>query len=244
MDIESAAAIAAGVSDPAPLSGRCPVILKTDMTHLANKGENRARILAGLFDAVCENVQVLVKPRLSPPDVVLLGGVQRASRVRDHFKRFLEAHEMRLSELPGDDALFVEALGCALVAAERRVSLPPLDRLIAPPPPAHLEKLPPLAASLQRVRRLKAHAPTVSEAAQAQARNVIVGFDIGSTGSKTVVLDAETGTSLWEDYLRTSGDPVGAAQTLMRQFAEGPAGKHRVVALVPPAAAARSSARS
>ena len=34
------------------------------MTHLANKGEDRARILAGLFDAVCENVQVLVKPRV------------------------------------------------------------------------------------------------------------------------------------------------------------------------------------
>ena len=26
------------VEDAAPLSGRCPVILKTDMTHLANKG--------------------------------------------------------------------------------------------------------------------------------------------------------------------------------------------------------------
>lgn len=34
------------VSDPCSLSGRCPVILKTDMTHLANKGEDRTRILA------------------------------------------------------------------------------------------------------------------------------------------------------------------------------------------------------
>ena len=43
--------------EAAPLSGRCPVILKTDMTHLANRGEDRARILAGLFDAICENVR-------------------------------------------------------------------------------------------------------------------------------------------------------------------------------------------
>jgi hypothetical protein len=49
--------------EAAPLSGRCPVILKTDMTHLANKGEGRARILAGLYDAVCENVQVLLPSR-------------------------------------------------------------------------------------------------------------------------------------------------------------------------------------
>ena len=59
--------------DPAPLSGRCPVILKTDMTHLANKGEDRGRILAGLFDAVCENVLVLLKPGLSPGRVLLAG---------------------------------------------------------------------------------------------------------------------------------------------------------------------------
>ena len=32
----------------APLSGRCPVILKTDLTHLANAGVPRAAILAGL----------------------------------------------------------------------------------------------------------------------------------------------------------------------------------------------------
>ncbi len=66
LSIEEASALCADVADPAPLSGRCPVILKTDMTHLANKGEGRARILAGLYDAVCENVQVLIKPGVSP----------------------------------------------------------------------------------------------------------------------------------------------------------------------------------
>ena len=65
---EEADAIACG-AEAAPLSGRCPVILKTDMTHLANKGEGKDRILAGLLDAICENVEVLVKPRLSPPRV-------------------------------------------------------------------------------------------------------------------------------------------------------------------------------
>ena len=62
LTVEEASTLCADVPDPAPLSGRCPVILKTDMTHLANKGEERARILAGLFDAVCENIFVLIKP--------------------------------------------------------------------------------------------------------------------------------------------------------------------------------------
>ena len=49
-------------------------------------------------------------------------------------------------------------------------------------------------------------------------RQLILGLDIGSTGSKAVALDAETQETIWEGYRRTSGDPVGAAQALLRQF--------------------------
>ena len=81
LTVDEAGMLCADVADPMPLSGRCPVILKTDMTHLANKGEDRARILAGLFDAVCENVFVLIKPGVSPNRVLLAGGVSRSPRV-------------------------------------------------------------------------------------------------------------------------------------------------------------------
>lgn len=119
LEIEAASEMAEGVTDPAVLSGRCPVILKTDMTHLANKGEARDRIVAGLYDAVCQNVQVLIKPAVSPRRVALIGGVARSRRVRDNFARFLERHGMSLTPTAGDDAVFVDALGAALVAAER-----------------------------------------------------------------------------------------------------------------------------
>jgi len=42
LDVEAASELCVDVTDPAPLSGRCPVILKTDMTHLANQGQSRA----------------------------------------------------------------------------------------------------------------------------------------------------------------------------------------------------------
>ncbi len=83
LTVGQASELTAAVEDPSPLSGRCPVILKTDMTHLANLGQSHERILAGLFDAVAENVQVLVKPRLGPRQVALLGGVSRAPRLLD-----------------------------------------------------------------------------------------------------------------------------------------------------------------
>ncbi len=228
LDVESACALADPVEDPAPLSGRCPVILKSDMTHLANKGERRERILAGLLDAIAENVEVLVKPRQCPPRLLLAGGVSRSRRVREHFRRFLDRNGMALVEVEGDSPLFLEALGSAVVAAERGERAPALARLLRAPPEHSLERLPSLRGSLPRVRRMP-HAPP--RPAPTEPLDLVLGFDIGSTGSKVVALDGRRLEPVWEGYLRTGGDPVGAAQALMRQFLEGPAGRHPVRAL-------------
>ena len=103
LTVEQAAALADGVEDPAHLSGRCPVILKTDMTHLANKGEDRGRIVAGLYAAVCDNVLTLVRTRLAPRSVVLIGGVSRAARVRRTIARWLSHRGMQLAPAGSHD---------------------------------------------------------------------------------------------------------------------------------------------
>jgi activator of 2-hydroxyglutaryl-CoA dehydratase/predicted nucleotide-binding protein (sugar kinase/HSP70/actin superfamily) len=219
LTVEEASFLCANVIDPAPLSGRCPVILKTDMTHLANKGENRARILAGLFDAVCENVLVLIKPGTSPSRVLLIGGVSRSPRVRKVFAEALARNGLRLETLDEEAALGLEALGSAWVAAGSPGRLPPLEKLFRPPPEVRLERLPALKDWLPRVRRMPAR-PWANIADS--RRPIVLGFDIGSTGSKAVALDAETRETLWEAYRQTLGDPVGAAQALLRQYVAGP----------------------
>ena len=225
LTIEQASDLCADVEAPAPLSGRCPVILKTDMTHLANKGEDRARILAGLYDAVCENVQVLLKPRLCPPRIVLAGGVMRARRIRDNFGRFAERHQMELVVPPGDDGVYLEAIGAALIAAERLGRPPAIEALLATPPPSELERVPSLAASMGQVTRM----PPVPMPPSDSSRRVLLGFDIGSTGSKVVALDLATQQIVWDAYIRTNGSPVGAAQTLARMFVEADARPGQVV---------------
>ena len=227
LGVEEAAALTEGVTDAAPLSGRCPVILKTDMTHLANKGERQERILAGLLDAIAESAEVLVKPRRSPPRVLLTGGVSRARRVREHFRAFLERNGMSLLDVDVDEALVVEAVGCAVHAARTMPHARALDDLLRPPPDACIETVPALRTALRRVRRM----PSPPAAVNGAGHEVILGFDVGSTGSKVVALDAERREPVWEGYIRTSGDPVGAAQTLMRMFLEGPAGSRPVRAL-------------
>ena len=228
LTIEEASALCADEKNPAPLSGRCPVILKTDMTHLANKGEDRARILAGLFDAVCENVFVLIKPGISPARVILTGGVSRSPRVRRVFGGMLATHGMTLVESDEEQLLCLEALGCALIASEQQpIALPVLESLLLPPKKLKLERLPALADSLPRVRRL----PKVPWAkVNGEFRRLVLGFDIGSTGSKAVALDLSTRETVWEAYRQTLGNPVGAAQDLLKRFTEHQVAKYPVVA--------------
>ncbi len=223
LGLEESTALCDGVTDPAPLSGRCPVILKTDMTHLANKGEDRARILAGLYDAVCENVQVLIKPKLAPADVLLIGGVTRARRVRRQFHSYLARHHMRLLHTEIQDALFLEALGCAALAASSDASLPTPTQLFAPPEEAQLDRVPALCDSLGQVHRMSPPPPPQDSDAP---RELLLGFDIGSTGSKALAIDGLTKEILWEGYLNTNGDPVGAAKRLMEMFSEAPVRRH------------------
>ena len=226
LSVEDAALLAVKAQKAAPLSGRCPVILKTDMTHLANKGEQKCEILAGLFDAVCENVQSLIKPAMAPRRAVLAGGVSQAARVRHSFKRYFEARGIKLVDRPSDGGLYIEAVGAALEAARRRTPALPLSGLRAAIQRARADEVPPLRQGMNRVRRM----PVPHPPRDIGARRLILGFDAGSTGSKLVALDMESGEPVWESYRSTGGDPVGAAKQLASAFLHEWEGRHRVLA--------------
>ena len=224
LSVEEASTLCTQVEKPAALSGRCPVILKSDMTHLANKGENRAEILAGLFDAVCENVLSLLKPGRTPNPISLVGGVSQSLRVVSTFRSRL-AEQGYLVSVPGPEALYWEALGAALIAADQKLRAPELKGLLMETETAILERTPALAGYLDRVNRM----PRVAwEDRNGHGRDVILGLDIGSTGAKAVALNPATKRTVWEAYCQTQGRPIEAAQDLWRQFLESPAGDERV----------------
>ncbi len=226
LSVEEAGLLAAKAERAAPLSGRCPVILKTDMTHLANKGEQKGEILAGLFDAVCDNVQSLIRPALAPRRAILAGGVSQAARVRHSFQRYFKAQGMELVDGPKDCALYIEAVGAALEAARRQFPPLPAFALNAAAPCARFEEAPPLRDGLARVRRMQ----PFPQSRAPGTRRLILGFDAGSTGSKLVALDVESGEPAWESYRSTGGDPIGAAKQLTDAFLRTWEGHHRVLA--------------
>ncbi len=229
LTVSEASDLCDSVSEPCALSGRCPVILKTDMTHLANKGEDRARILAGLFDAVCENVTGLIRPRCAPRDVVLAGGVARSTRVRHRISDWLQQRQMRLHAGKTHD-FAMEAVGAALYAlndpsAKRRLHKP--DDLLKLSEPSKMEHTPALLMAMTSVHRMK----PLGQAKVSAASRVVLGMDIGSTGSKLVALDVESAAPIWETYLNTQGAPVQAAQRLLKRWLEAAGIASNVIAI-------------
>lgn len=226
--IEEASEICENIENPSSLSGRCPVILKTDMTHLANKGEKQSQILAGLYDAVCSNVQVLIKPGVSPKKTILIGGVSQSKRIQNNFSAFLHNKGMVLQPYNIDNAIFLESLGAALNAIENPVKPPPLSEIFSPPEKVVLDEVPALRNNLPKIKRMKKVQILVPDNINAE---LILGFDMGSTGSKTVAINCENNAVVWEGYINTAGNPVNAAQILMKQFINSEAGKYKVIAL-------------
>ncbi|MBM3792394.1 MAG: CoA activase, partial [Acidobacteria bacterium] len=135
---------------------------------------------------------------------------------------------MRMLALDPDDALYLEALGSAVIAAENPGTVPPPESILAAPAPVVLERLPPLHQFSGLVTRMK---PAPEAAAGPGPLELVLGFDIGSTGSKAAAWDAGSRKVCWEGYRRTAGDPVGAAQGLARQFLEERGCRDRVLAV-------------
>jgi predicted CoA-substrate-specific enzyme activase len=117
-------------------------------------------------------------------------------------------------------------LGTAIVASESPNELPDLKRLMAARVEATLEKVPALSDFLPLVRKNRAF-PMAQR--NGKPLDLILGFDIGSTGSKLVALETTKSKTAWEGYRRTSGDPVGAAQALLRQFLVEHGNEDRVI---------------
>ena len=89
------------------------------------------------------------------------------------------------------------------------------------------ENVPGLAHALGRVTRL----PAVPFANGASKRRVVLGFDMGSTGSKLLAVDAAAKQPVWEGYVNTLGDPVAAARKLADMFLNETSALHDVVAI-------------
>ncbi|MDA1099142.1 MAG: acyl-CoA dehydratase activase-related protein [Proteobacteria bacterium] len=203
------AALAADVA--IPITARCSVFAKSEMTHFANQGKPTGALFKGYFGSVARNTQsLLARNRVDGP-VYLMGGPARIESFRRSFEEIL-GEPVKVPPL----AECFEALGAAAIAAEqaRKSSLAPL-----PADPSEL--IAPVESRFQVLEAASGWQDRVTMMAEpeipagAAETPTILGLDLGSTGAKAVLTSIETGEIVLDVYDSTRGNPVDAARRLV-----------------------------
>ena len=212
LGIEEADKAAQAADEGIPITARCSVFAKSEMTHFANQGKATGDLFKGYFGSVARNTHsLLARNRVDGP-VYLMGGPARIESFRLAFEEML-GEEVKVPPL----AECFEAVGAAAIAAEqaRKASPPTLpgdaDDLIATAESSFKVREP--ASGWQHKVTMMAEPEVPSGAAETPT---ILGLDLGSTGAKAVLTSIETGDIVLDVYDSTRGNPVDAARRLVK----------------------------
>jgi predicted CoA-substrate-specific enzyme activase len=200
VSVDEATGIASG-AQPYTVSGRCSVFCKSDCTHALNKGIPIGRVTSGLCQMMAEKIVELLE-KVDRRNVVACGGVTRNAVVMEHLSSRVE------SLFVPDHADCFEALGAAFHALEQDVELDLSREDLFHTGRSSFTFLPPIGDAEHLVTFKPFQGGTAGDGDEC-----IVGLDVGSTTTKAVVLRCRDDAVLASEYLRTSGDPVGASRS-------------------------------
>lgn len=230
LSVAEACAIAKEAKNPPKIAARCSVFIKSEITHLANQGLDRKEILASYFNGIAINISGLLKKRCVNGPFIFIGGVSQNEEISGRIKKFLQENGV-LSEnvkISGNAHNFEAhgAAGVALKLAYEKNSFDfALSEIIAP----HENKtsiLSPLQEFKGKVKRIE----NKNIILELEDMEFVLGLDLGSTGSKLAIIlgnyknakkdGAMFGEVMYDDYTSTKGDPIMAAQELIKRIPE------------------------
>jgi activator of 2-hydroxyglutaryl-CoA dehydratase/predicted nucleotide-binding protein (sugar kinase/HSP70/actin superfamily) len=211
LSIEDADTLALAASESIPITARCSVFAKSEMTHFGNQGRSADTLFRGYFKSVATYVSALLaRTRVDGP-VYAIGGCSRIGSIIAGLGEAAGA-EVRVPKR----ALYYEAIGAAALAGEQVLAGATQDLPSDPDALIH--------AKARRFRGLKAPREFADRVQRREADPVppgadrepsILGLDLGSTGSKAVLTSIDTGEAVLDLYDRTRGNPVEAALRLI-----------------------------
>lgn len=207
LSLEDSFALARGET-PYKVSGRCSVFCKSDCTHATNKGVPKGRIAAGLCEMMAGKILEILKqtPRRN---LVLIGGAAQNPVMIDFLRKEIEGL------LVPPEAPYFEAYGAALWGLDNETQALPGEGMLFKEAESPFSFLPKLADALHQVDFKSA------PRGRAQAGDpCILGLDVGSTTTKAVILRLADDKILASVYLRTNGNPVGAARECYARLSE------------------------
>ncbi|MFP4199564.1 MAG: acyl-CoA dehydratase activase, partial [Halanaerobium sp.] len=188
----------AQTDNPYQLSGRCSVFCKSDCTHALNKGQEKGKIVAGLCRMMADKIMELLS-NFKAESIMVVGGSSKNKVMLDFLKQKLP------QVVVPAEADYFEALGTALWAENHGQKFPAGE--IYSRDKSSFEFLDPLENYRDQVTFRKLERGNVE-----QNDSCLLGIDVGSTTTKAVIMRQKDEALLASVYLRTGGDPVGAAK--------------------------------
>jgi benzoyl-CoA reductase subunit D len=98
-----------------PMNAQCTVFAESEVVSLIHSGTDKKDIARAVHDAIASRVSSMVRRVKLEGDVVLLGGLSYNPGFVKSLRENLEVAELKIPEGPE----FVDALGAAVIAAER-----------------------------------------------------------------------------------------------------------------------------
>lgn len=211
MSIEEADNLAHETEEVIPITARCSVFAKSEMTHFANQGKSADALFKGFFDSVSKNSVALMARNNVDGPVYLVGGCTQNSSLIKAFNKNL-GKEINVPE----NALTFEATGAAILAGEHAVkkgdmNLPSNAEDIIKNQGKHFTVLEPSYNFKNLVTIMNKKKSDIDVAKEPS----VLGIDVGSTGSKAVLTSVRTKEPIMSIYDRTQGNPVDAARRLV-----------------------------
>ena len=212
LDLEEADELAKSASGSIPITARCSVFAKSEMTHFANQGKDTRDLFNGYFASVARNTRALVSRNEVDGPVYLIGGCTQIESFRDAFAEFM-GRDVKLPE----NALTYEAVGAALIAAGQKTvaqeqTMPEDPADLISTRSARFSVLEPASNWQDQVTMMVDEPPTDDW----QAEPTVLGLDLGSTGAKAVLSSIRTREPVLDIYDQTRGNPVDAGRRLIQ----------------------------
>ena len=201
---------------PANVACRCTVFTKSDMIHLQNKGIPIKHIIAGLHQGVAKNYRsTLVSNRKLETPAAFIGGYASNRLARKAFEEVLGIKVTIPNHYTG-----VGAFGVILSAIEKEYKSPKITSETI------LNLKSSKAFSAPRTEPLQIKYKPFCECGIAEGLpqcdglvDVYMGFDIGSTTTKLVLITPE-GKVIYKRYIPTEGQPVVAIKKALQNCVE------------------------
>ena len=207
LDLKAMTEMETGIK-PHKVSGRCSVFCKSDCTHALNKGIEKEAVVGGLARMMAGKCIELLR-KLPSEKVALIGNCSQNMFMVRELRR--EIPELTIPE----NGHCFEAFGAAIWGLENGCAVPEDFSSVIQKGGTGFTYLSPLADFIDSVEFR-----TDKRAAYREDMELALGLDVGSTTTKGVLLDTESKKIVASCYLRTDGDPVGAARRVYSQLAD------------------------